>query len=491
MSKSAQLVMAAWGAVIACIAIAFWINESESTKVEPEVGVMEAVESAEEAQLSQDEPEEQYGTGIGFKQVMTGRIIVGVITLVDRYGQGRNMAAVEQNIQPLLDSHWPEDRLCGAILLARAGLYEPAQDAVESAIDAVEGQDPKRVEEVAALAKVVAHAIGVLESEGDHRPLEPHQQELLRRRLGWIGDLLISTVHPNAEFDAELRDSLMRMAIAGSIFMLIGLVGGLVGFIWLVLLVAKSAKGSLALPLKGRSKLAENLILVFALWFVLQIGASLVGNLILARSARMEGGIGIVLQFALMFLPLIALGLPLLRGFTWREICSEVGLHRGRGVMREAFHGVITYATALPLLVGGVILAMILALVVGGRIEEASHPIQGAVVEGDAWDRIVLLILAAVAAPIIEEIVFRGVLYRHLRDMTGAMGSFLSFGLSAIGSSLIFAAIHPQGLLFVPILGALAVAFCIARETRGSLISQMVAHGINNGLIIGLTISMA
>lgn len=44
---------------------------------------------------------------------------------------------------------------------------------------------------------------------------------------------------------------------------------------------------------------------------------------------------------------------------------------------------------------------------------------------------------------------------------------------------------------FIPILGALAVAFCLAREMRGSLISCMVAHGINNGLVVGLNIAMA
>jgi membrane protease YdiL (CAAX protease family) len=45
---------------------------------------------------------------------------------------------------------------------------------------------------------------------------------------------------------------------------------------------------------------------------------------------------------------------------------------------------------------------------------------------------------------------------------------------------LIFAAIHPQGLLFIPVLGALACGFSLAREWRGSLIPCIVAHGVNN-----------
>jgi membrane protease YdiL (CAAX protease family) len=51
---------------------------------------------------------------------------------------------------------------------------------------------------------------------------------------------------------------------------------------------------------------------------------------------------------------------------------------------------------------------------------------------------------------------------------------------------VIFAAIHPQGLLFVPALGGLAVGFCLYREMRGSLIAPMVAHGINNAFTLAL-----
>ena len=60
--------------------------------------------------------------------------------------------------------------------------------------------------------------------------------------------------------------------------------------------------------------------------------------------------------------------------------------------------------------------------------------------------------------------------------------------VAALVSSFIFAVVHPQGVLFVPALGGLAVGFCIFRELRGSLIAPMVAHGINNAvtLTIGL-----
>ena len=98
------------------------------------------------------------------------------------------------------------------------------------------------------------------------------------------------------------------------------------------------------------------------------------------------------------------------------------------------------------------------------------------------WPTLVLLFfLLSVVAPIVEETMFRGVLYRQLREV---------FGIPVIGGlttavivSVIFAAIHPQGPFFVPVLSALALGFCLAREWRGSLIPCMVAHGLNNFLV--------
>jgi len=99
-----------------------------------------------------------------------------------------------------------------------------------------------------------------------------------------------------------------------------------------------------------------------------------------------------------------------------------------------------------------------------------------------------LFLLAAVVAPIVEEIAFRGVLYGHLRGVVSPRIRVASALVAALVSSFIFAVVHPQGVLFVPALGGLAVGFCIFRELRGSLIAPMVAHGINNAvtLTIGL-----
>ena len=95
-----------------------------------------------------------------------------------------------------------------------------------------------------------------------------------------------------------------------------------------------------------------------------------------------------------------------------------------------------------------------------------------------------IYLLAAVAAPVVEETIFRGVLYRHLRDSSRSWAIWLSIGMSGLVSGVIFAAIHPQGWMAIPALGAIGFALALAREWRNSLIAPMLMHALNNGLVI-------
>ena len=78
---------------------------------------------------------------------------------------------------------------------------------------------------------------------------------------------------------------------------------------------------------------------------------------------------------------------------------------------------------------------------------------------------------------------FRGVLYRHLREATRRWRLALSLLASGLVNSFLFAVVHPQGLIAVPVLMGLALGFTLAREWRGTLVPSMVAHGLNNGLV--------
>jgi membrane protease YdiL (CAAX protease family) len=94
-------------------------------------------------------------------------------------------------------------------------------------------------------------------------------------------------------------------------------------------------------------------------------------------------------------------------------------------------------------------------------------------------------------APLVEETMFRGALYRHLREASAGWGRVSSVVVSTFLSSFLFAVIHPQGWLAVPVLGGLAAVFALAREWRQSLVPPMVAHAVNNGITTLVLLMMA
>jgi membrane protease YdiL (CAAX protease family) len=72
-----------------------------------------------------------------------------------------------------------------------------------------------------------------------------------------------------------------------------------------------------------------------------------------------------------------------------------------------------------------------------------------------------------------EETMFRGALFHHLRRRWGWLGS-------ASVVAVIFAIIHPYGWVAVPALGSTALVLAALREWRGSIIAPMVAHACHN-----------
>jgi membrane protease YdiL (CAAX protease family) len=92
---------------------------------------------------------------------------------------------------------------------------------------------------------------------------------------------------------------------------------------------------------------------------------------------------------------------------------------------------------------------------------------------------------AAVLAPIIEEFVFRGVLFQVFWQRTGRVW------LSAFASGYLFAVIHPQflgGILPITVLGT--VLALVYAHTR-SLLPCILIHALNNGLIVLMLWSVA
>jgi membrane protease YdiL (CAAX protease family) len=179
---------------------------------------------------------------------------------------------------------------------------------------------------------------------------------------------------------------------------------------------------------------------------------------------------------ALVFV-VLAVYWPRLRGMKrddWRE---TVGLHCGAGVFKEIGIGVVGWVAGLPLVVVGALLGAVISSKTG---LDATHPIVDSLRE-PGMQRWLMVALASVWAPVVEELMFRGLLFPSL-----SAPSRWIFG--SVLSAFIFALIHPQGWAGIPPLMGLALTMNALRQFRGSIIAPMAAHALNNGLVTILMI---
>jgi membrane protease YdiL (CAAX protease family) len=98
---------------------------------------------------------------------------------------------------------------------------------------------------------------------------------------------------------------------------------------------------------------------------------------------------------------------------------------------------------------------------------------------GSEWNPVVLILLAVVAAPILEELLFRGFMCR-------TMLGFWSKRNAVFGSALIFAIVHP-GTSFPPVF-LLGIATAVLYLRSRSVVPGMLVHALYNLGIVGWAI---
>lgn len=267
------------------------------------------------------------------------------------------------------------------------------------------------------------------------------------------------------------------------------------GFVLLIVVGVQWLRGKLQEGLHANAWRGGVYAETFALWMLAFVAMLVFGPELVPKEYRA------VLSVFAPLLSLAALGWPVLRGVPWRDVRQDVGLTFGRQPVLEPAYGVVCYLMMLPVL-GAVLMVMlallfILKLATEGFVSPedsfgptggAAHPAVEMLVRGGLGQRLLLVLLGAVVAPVVEEIMFRGVLYRHLRDLTGRWHGVVSALVSATVMGFIFAVIHPQGLLGVPGLMMISFALTLAREWRGSLVPGITAHALNNGGIFLLVL---
>lgn len=332
------------------------------------------------------------------------------------------------------------------------------------------------------------------------------ERAFLHDKLGWFGDLALHSREaaqerknreangpeplPKDNLVPDTRNILLGQARSAFVTILSAVVSvgiaGFGGFIGLVVFLILLAMGSLrgGITIAG-SRHGGVYAETFALYMAAYLGIGF------AFSTWEIGPEPLIRWGLTMISSMLVLVWPRLRGIPWRQIRQDIGWTLGRNPVVEPAAGLACYAMGLPIILVGVLMTLVLMgvkkglAVVGFAADQGipMHPIVEFVVHGDTWTRIQVFILACVLAPLVEETMFRGVLYRHLRELTGGWHWLASVVCSGTIVSFLFAIIHPPGIVGVPALMGVAYALTIAREWRGSLIGSMAAHGFHNGMI--------
>lgn len=303
-----------------------------------------------------------------------------------------------------------------------------------------------------------------------------------RNRHGWFAELAATYQLDRADSAerAAILDNAVRRVIALFVFaggFAIAAVVSLVLFIvTIVLLFGRQIqmRHRLRPDEPGIVNIAalETFTLFVVAFAVIKFASSLLENANLSEGALALAGIALLgAQWALALLVLW----PLLRGVSLRDYSNALGIPRLLHIPREVFMGIAGYFALLPVVAIGFFISLGLTAIFN---TQPSHPIQDEMTAGaDPFIWLLIFSLAVIWAPFVEEAIFRGFLYHHCRRFVGII-------LSALVTGFLFAAIHPQGWTFVPVLMALGVNFALLRAWRGSLAAPITAHALHNSAIL-------
>jgi membrane protease YdiL (CAAX protease family) len=304
----------------------------------------------------------------------------------------------------------------------------------------------------------------------------------LETSLGWFGRLALApdggdAAARDAVLSAARRTALVNAAMAGAACALIP-----AGLALLLVALVQSLRGKLVarfdVAAGERTFGAET----FAAFIVLFVALSLAVHGLATGSARWAASLGAqIVSFG-------ALAVPVLRGVPWTTLRRRIGLTRGTGIVREIVAGVVGWIASVPVLAVGVLVSLAVPKLLGHARApgEGAHPVVSLLQNAATGDALLLIAAATIMAPLLEETMFRGVLYRHLRESTARWPRAASVVASAVVVALLFAAVHPQGWIGVPVLASMAFSFAVVREWRGSLVAPMTMHCITNTVVVVL-----
>ncbi|MEC5125580.1 type II CAAX endopeptidase family protein [Verrucomicrobiales bacterium BCK34] len=292
----------------------------------------------------------------------------------------------------------------------------------------------------------------------------------------WYASLAPAEGGEESPSAGAIRTRSIVVFMVGSVCFLCALAGLIAGGVLVIIHANRMNRGMSVNALK----IDERQDGVYLECFALYLGVMSLGSL---GAELFHPALAMIAFVGAVIVPLVW---PIFRKVSWKAFRHNIGWHRGEGFFREVGAGIVGYFGVLSIASIGITITALLMFVSKLYGDDPSgvaapgpepHPIVGWIFEGSILVKLGCLFLASVFAPFFEETFFRGMFHRYLRGRFG-------FLVSALIGGLIFAVLHPQGFYAVPALAAMGVGFALIREWRDSLIAPMVAHAINNGVLV-------
>ncbi|MBX3380176.1 MAG: CPBP family intramembrane metalloprotease [Phycisphaeraceae bacterium] len=349
----------------------------------------------------------------------------------------------------------------------------------------LEEDEQERIEQakqdIATLRQVYS-----LGGAGDAAPLTEEQRQRLIQRHDWFAKVAFTFGKPESDPERAALLSGGGALIAGILLIVVaGLVAAMGGMGCSIAMVVLIATGKIrrrfVAPAPGGSFGWELLAAFLVAFLGFRVAATILGA-VLAGTGSPPAWYAYV-ALGGQWLVALSIFFPLLRGVKFGEYRKLVGWTAERGIFREIGAGIFGYLAGLPIVFGALLFSLLLNFLIhwwsGKDAETPENPILEIAGRGDTILLVLLFTLATIWAPIVEETVFRGGVFRAMRAHVG-------FVVAAIASALVFGFMHGyQVQLLGPVI-AIGLVFALIREWRGSIIGPMVAHFLNNATILGI-----
>jgi membrane protease YdiL (CAAX protease family) len=401
---------------------------------------------------------------------ITSRMLIGQTSLVSRLPGAKDPALISRQRERMLvalnsATVTPADALNAVPVIAELA----GSDSAIVKLDQLQGKltpNPALDGDAEALRVIYTQGLGSVSAS---------QRQGLLQRHEWFAQLALSFGLPDQDRQRQaVLDAAIHTTIVLGIVFIAMLAALSVGLVLLIVGLVFLEKGRLRFNFRPAPTPGPPVYLeTFAIWLAVWMAISF-----LFRLLGVQHGILTSEAIAALFSLGVALW-PLCRGINWSQFRAELGWHSGRGALREIFAGLIGYIAGLPILAVGF---LITAMLIQKSGSHPTHPILRELMgKSSALTLIGIYLAACLLAPLIEETMFRGALYQHLRRRHRPI-------LSALIVSLLFAAIHPQGWAVIPLLGSIAFVLAMLREWRSSLLASMTAHALNNAIGVSIVI---